>query len=136
VLFVSEQGSSMPFAGKWSLYDTGIRASAFARWPGIIKPGSVSDALLQYVDVVPTLLEMAGVDSTKVDTGCPDANGARGFDGRSFLPVLRGETNRQRDFVFAQHTTVSDSSSPIRSARRATPATSSSATLRRRIFTG
>lgn len=106
VLFVSEQGSSMPYAGKWSLYDNGIRAAAFARWPGRIKAGANSDAMIQYVDVPPTFLEMAGADPAKIDTGCPDANGKRGFDGRSFLAVLRGQTNQLREYIFAQHTTV------------------------------
>src|SRR5688572_18580346 len=36
VLFLSEQGSSFPYGGKWSLYDNGIRAAAFARLPGRI----------------------------------------------------------------------------------------------------
>lgn len=106
VLFVSEQGSSFPFGGKWSVYDNGIHASALVRWPGKVKPGSTSQALLQYVDVPPTFLEASGVDPTKVDVGCPDANGATGFDGRSFLTVLRGETDTFREHVFAQHTTL------------------------------
>ena len=106
VLFVSEQGSSFPYGGKWSLYDNGIRTSSFIRWPGKIKPGSTSDALMQYLDVPPTFLEMAGVDSTKVDTGCPDISGKRGFDGRSILPVLLGKTNQFRDYIFAEHTTI------------------------------
>ena len=41
-----------------------------------------------------------------MNTGCPDANGAWGFDGRSFLDVLAGETDHVRDAVFAQQTTV------------------------------
>lgn len=106
VLFVSEQGSSFPYGGKWSLYDTGIRAAAFARWPGHIAPGSASDALMQYVDVPPTVLAAVGVDPTAIDTGCPDADGKRGFDGRSFLDVAQGKVDRLRDAVFAQHTTV------------------------------
>ena len=106
VLFLSEQGSSFPYGGKWSLYDNGIRVASFARWPGRIKPGSASDALMQYVDVPPTFFEAAGADPTKIDTGCPDANGNRGFDGRSFLPVLLGKADKLRDYVFAQHTTV------------------------------
>jgi N-sulfoglucosamine sulfohydrolase len=106
VLFVSEQGSSFPYGGKWSLYENGIRIFAFARWPGRIKPGSSSDALMEYVDVPPTFLEAAGADPTKIDTGCPDANGQRSFDGRSFLGVLLGKTGKLRDYVFAQHTTV------------------------------
>jgi len=106
VLFVSEQGSSFPYGGKWSLYDNGIKIAAFARWPGRIKPGSSSDALMQYVDVPPTFLEAAGVGPTTTDTGCPDAQGKRGFDGMSFLGVLLGKTDHLRDYVFAQHTTV------------------------------
>ena len=102
-LFVSEQGSSVPH-GKWSCYDPGIRVAAIARWPGKIQPGSENAALVQYVDVVPTLIAAVGGDPTKIDTGCPDASGYRGFDGRSFLDALLGRTNRQRDYVFAQHT--------------------------------
>ena len=121
VFFFSEQGSSFPYGGKWSLYDTGIRVSAFARWPGRIKASSASDALMQYVDVAPTLVAAAGGDEAAIDTGCPDANGKRGFDGRSFLGVLRGELNGLRDYVFAQHTTVGINGYkepyPIRAAR-------------------
>ncbi len=106
VLFVSEQGSSFPYGGKWSVYDNGIHASAILRWPGKVKPGSSSSALMQYVDVTPTFLAAAGIDPTKIDVGCPDAHGATGFDGRSFLTVLLGETDTLRDYVFAQHTTI------------------------------
>jgi N-sulfoglucosamine sulfohydrolase len=106
VLFLSEQGSQFPFGGKWSLHDNGIRIAAFARWPARIKAGSVSSALVQYVDVPPTFIAAAGGDPAEIDTGCADAQGRRGFDGRSFLDVLLGQTNRHRDHVFAQHTTV------------------------------
>jgi uncharacterized sulfatase len=105
-MFVSEQGSSFPYGGKWSLYENGIRASAFVRWPGHVKPGSASDALMQYVDVPPTFLAAAGIDPGAIDTGCADARGDRGFDGRSFLAVLEGRSEQLRDYVFAQHTTV------------------------------
>jgi N-sulfoglucosamine sulfohydrolase len=71
VLFVSEQGNSVP-QGKWTCYDVGIRVAGIARWPGRIKPGSANAALVQYVDVLPTLLVVAGADPTKFDPGCPD----------------------------------------------------------------
>ena len=106
VLFVSEQGCSLPFGGKWSLYDTGIRSSAFIRWPGHIQAGSTTDALMQYIDVAPTFLDIAGADPTTIDTGSVDGNGDRGFDGRSFLPILKGEADHLRDYVFSQHTAV------------------------------
>lgn len=106
VLFVSEQGCSLPFGGKWSLYDTGVRTSAIVRYPPLVKPGTQTAALMQYVDVVPTFIDLAGGDPTSIDTGCPDADGKRGFDGRSFVSVLKGEATSLRDYVYAQHTTV------------------------------
>ncbi|MCA9269101.1 MAG: sulfatase, partial [Planctomycetales bacterium] len=106
VMWVSEQGNSFPYGGKWSVYDNGIRVATAVRWPGKIKPGSTSAALMEYVDVAPTFLAAAGVDPEKIDTGCPDADGRRGFDGRSFLDVLTGKSDALREVVFSQHTTV------------------------------
>jgi N-sulfoglucosamine sulfohydrolase len=107
VLLLTEQGAQMPGGGKWTLYDNGIRVSAFARWPDRIKPGASSEALMQYVDVAPTFIAAAGGDPLKIDTGCPNAGGGgRGFDGRSFLDVLAGRQARLREYVFAQDTAV------------------------------
>lgn len=91
VLWLSEQGSQLPF-GKWTCYDTGIHAAAVLRWPGIVRPRSESDALLSYVDVVPTFVELAG-------------GAAVGLDGKSFAPLLLGETDRHNDVVFSVNTT-------------------------------
>lgn len=106
VVFLSEQGSAFPFGGKWSLSDNGIRASTLVRWPGKVKPGTKCDALVQYIDLVPTFLEIAGIDPTTVDVGCPDAHGNTGFDGQSFLKLLTGKEETFREYIFAQHTTV------------------------------
>jgi uncharacterized sulfatase len=103
-LFFSEQGSGVPHA-KWTLYNPGIRVAAIARWPARIKAGGDNPALVQYVDILPTLIEAAGGDPAKADPGCPDTAGDRGFDGRSFLALLLGQSTRHRDHVFAQHTT-------------------------------
>ncbi len=61
-LFLSEQGSGFRHC-KWTLYDTGIRAAAIARWPGKIDALATSDALIQYTDILPTLIEAAGRSS-------------------------------------------------------------------------
>ena len=106
VIFVSEQGSSFPYGGKWSVYDTGIRAASIARWPNRIEAGTTSAALLSYVDIPATFLAAAGIDPAGADTGCPDANGSRAMDGRSFLEVLTGQQKNLRNVIFAQHTTV------------------------------
>ena len=92
ILFLSEQGAQFPHA-KWTLYDAGIRSDGIAKVPGVTKAGSTSDALLSYVDVLPTFIELAGGDTA-------DAS----FDGRSFLPVLRGETDTHHDVVYAMQT--------------------------------
>ncbi len=99
VLFLSEQGAGLPHA-KWTLYDHGIRATAIARWPGKVKPGTTSRALISYVDVLPTLIEIAG--------GKPP----RRLDGRSFLGVLTGESTRHHDAVFAIQTSRGISNGP------------------------
>ncbi len=93
-LFIAttEQGSSLPFA-KWTLYDAGLHTGLIARWPGKIEPGSVCDALVEYSDIVPTFVEAAG--------GQPAAI----LDGKSLLPLLSGETNKLKDYVFSQMTT-------------------------------
>ena len=91
VMFLSEQGTSQPRA-KWNLYDRGIQSACLVRWPGVIQPGSVSDAMVEYVDVVPTFLDIAGASPT------PE------LDGRSFLPVLLGKTSEHKKYIFSEHT--------------------------------
>jgi N-sulfoglucosamine sulfohydrolase len=92
VIVLSEQGNSFPFA-KWTCYDAGLASACIARWPGKVKPASVSDALIEYVDVVPTFLEAAGVARPEI------------LDGRSFLPVLTGAATTHKTQVFGLQTT-------------------------------
>ena len=92
VMVSSEQGNSMPFA-KWTLYDSGLQTAMIARWPGKIEAGKVSDAMIEYVDVLPTMIAAAG--------GAPDPV----LEGKSFLPVLQGETDQHKDHVYGIMTT-------------------------------
>ena len=104
VIFTSEQGSAF-YGGKWTCYDRGLKTAFIVKWPGLIKRGSKSDALIQYVDLVPTLVEIAGGNSTQVDTGRKGApGGGNGFDGKSFLEVLRGERREHNSYVYGIHT--------------------------------
>lgn len=86
----SDQGAQWPF-GKWCLYDDGIRTTMMAVWPGHIAPGSRSQAMVSLIDVLPTLLEVAG------------GQAPAGLDARSFAPVFEGQTNHFRDLIFATH---------------------------------
>ena len=123
MIFTSEQGSQFPSGGKWTCYDTGLKTAFIVRWPKRIKPASNTKAMTQYVDVVPTLIEAAGGNPKALKTGCPDAKGYEGFDGKSFLSVLNGKTDRLRQFVFGAHTTLGIINGspcyPIRSVRSA-----------------
>jgi len=122
-LYTSEQGAQMPH-GKWTCYDVGLHVGLVVRWPGRVKPGSVAQAMVQYVDVAPTLVEAAGGEPTKIDTGRPDAHGDRGFDGRSFLGVLLGRTDKHQEAVYGVHTTrgiiAGSECYPVRSVRTET----------------
>jgi uncharacterized sulfatase len=92
VMVVSEQGSGFPFA-KWTCFELGLTSGMIARWPGTIAAGSQSNALVEYVDVTPTFLDAAGLETS--DT----------MDGRSFLPVLTGESAEHKKYTFGLQTT-------------------------------
>ena len=120
VIFTSEQGSQFPF-GKWTCYDLGLKTGFIVRWPGKVDPGTRNDAMTQYVDLVPTLLEAVGGSPGHVNTGITDSEGHTGFDGRSFLDVLLGRKQEHRDYVYGIQTTRGIYSGsvcyPIRSVR-------------------
>ena len=92
VIYTSDQGAQFPF-GKWTCYDVGLRVPFIVRWPGRIEGGATSDAMIHFVDVLPTLIELAG--------GSPPDD----LDGKSFADVLRGKADRHRDVVFGVQTT-------------------------------
>ena len=66
---------------KNEVHDGGIRSPFFFRWPAEIEPGNRNDRIAAHIDVMPTLLEAAGVTFPNDHP----------FDGRSILPLLKGE---------------------------------------------
>ena len=104
IMLATEQGNSMPFS-KWTLYDQGLQSGFIVRWPGKVKPGTRNPAMLEYIDFLPTLIDIAGGDPGKINTGSKDGLGNMGFDGMSFKQVLTGEKTHLRDYVFAEETT-------------------------------
>lgn len=88
--FTSDHGAQWPF-GKWNLYDAGIHVPLIVAWPGVVKPGARTDAMASWIDVLPTMIDAGG-------GSLPEK-----LDGRSFLPVLRGEKAQLRDRIFATH---------------------------------
>ena len=92
VMVVSEQGNSFPFA-KWTCYGNGLQSGMIVRWPGHVKPATRSNALIEYVDILPTFVEVAG--------GTPD----RKLEGKSLLPVLSGQTDVHKSYAYGIMTT-------------------------------
>lgn len=90
-VFTADQGPQWPF-GKWGLYDAGIQTPLLVRWPGRVRPGATTSALVSLVDLLPTFVEAAG-------GGAPEET-----DGRSLLPLLLGQATAHREVVFASHT--------------------------------
>jgi uncharacterized sulfatase len=103
VLFTSEQGSQFPGC-KWTNWDTGLHTALIARWPNVIAAGQRTDALVQYADILPTLMEAAQADTA--DTS---------FDGSSFLNVLKGTASTHRQYVYGIHNNLPEGPAyPIR----------------------
>jgi arylsulfatase A-like enzyme len=92
-IFLGEQGPQFP-GGKWNLWDYGQKSSMIVRWPGVIKPGTVSEAIVQYEDITPTLCAIAGGKA-------PD-----NLDGKNFLPVMLGKSKENRMYAYGIHNNI------------------------------
>jgi arylsulfatase A-like enzyme len=73
--------------GKASIYEGGVRVPLIVRWPGRVRPGSESDAIVGCVDVFPTVLDLTGVPRPA----------AQPCDGISWRPVLEERGGLDRD---------------------------------------
>lgn len=91
VLYSTDHGTQWPF-GKWNLYDTGTRVPMVVRWNGHVKAGSRTDAMVSWVDVLPTLVQLAGGKTPK------------GIDGISFSSLFGvGTGTAGRKEIFTTH---------------------------------
>jgi arylsulfatase A-like enzyme len=82
VLYLSDNGFSMGEHGlidKRHAYEESIRIPMISWGPGVVPQGVRRDEVVRNIDIAPTILDLAGVEPTTV------------VDGRSMLPVLRGE---------------------------------------------
>ena len=93
VIFLVDNGPNSqryvgPFRGmKATVHEGGIRSPLFVRWPARLTAGTVSDRISAHIDLLPTIVDAAGVDlpaEAKVD-------------GRSLLPLLEGKQTEWPD---------------------------------------
>ncbi len=86
VIYSSDQGFYLGEHGwydKRFIYEESLRTPMIVRWPGVARPGSEEQRMIQNLDVAPTLLEMAG------------APVPGNMQGHSLVPLMRGESPEQ-----------------------------------------
>ncbi len=99
VIVLTEQGNAFPFA-KWTCYDIGLGSGMIVRWPGSVAAGSHSDALVEYIDILPTFFDAAGLTIPE------------GLDGRSFKHVLTNKSDTHKNYAFGLQTSTGINQGP------------------------
>ncbi|MCG8309255.1 MAG: sulfatase [Cytophagales bacterium] len=102
VFIIGDNGRCMP-RGKQFLYDGGIQVPIIARWPGKIKTGTVSDAMVMTIDITKTILDVAG------------ARSAHPLHGKN---LLEHEIN-DRKYIFAARDKMDSTHDAMRAIRSA-----------------
>lgn len=97
IVFLSDHGMSFPFS-KATVYRNGTWSPVVLKWPGM-PAAAVHEEFVSSVDVMPTILDVLGVTHPA------------GMDGRSWLTLLQGEKQPDRDFVITHVNTVSSGKS-------------------------
>ncbi len=101
VIFMSDNGGALysnitknyPLrGGKGMFYEGGTRVPMFVRWPGVVKPGTVSNERVAGWDIYPTLLSIAGVKG--------DANHNKNLDGVDLSPLFKNANAKLPDRSF------------------------------------
>lgn len=89
IMFLGDNGTAN--RGKGQMTERGVRVPLIVRGPEVKFPGTVNHGVVDLSDILPTVAELAGAK-------LPDE---LEIDGKSFAPLLRGETESVRDWVFS-----------------------------------
>ena len=93
VIFWSDHGDFTGDHGrihKTAFYEGALRVPLLVSWPGHVAPGVASDAMVENIDVFPTILDAAGLEPS---VRCP---------ARSLMPVLTGSARAHREVVLSE----------------------------------
>lgn len=88
VFFTGDNGTGR--GGKGTVTELGVRVPMIVSGPGV-RRGQVSDTLIDFSDMLPTLAELCGAKIPADDT----------IDGHSFVPALHGEKGSPREWIFS-----------------------------------
>lgn len=101
VFFWGDHGRGLPRAKRW-VYDSGTLVPLIVRWPGQIKPGTVTDRLVSLMDLGPTAMSLAGLNAPAY------------MQGQAFLGP---HTKPPREYVFMARDRMDETYDIIRSVR-------------------
>lgn len=106
VMFLSDHGMPLPFA-KTNVWKNSTKTPWIVRWPNVVKPGSVdAKHIVTGIDLCPTILSAVGLDALE------------GTDGKSFLQILKGESDSTRTHAFTHINRIASKKSyPMRSVQ-------------------
>src|SRR5690606_24979248 len=93
VIFLGEQGPQFP-GGKWGLYDYGQKSGMIVRWPEKVKAKIETDAIVQYEDITPTLVDMS------------EGKAISDLDGKTFKKVLTHTEKTLRGVAYGIHNVI------------------------------
>jgi N-sulfoglucosamine sulfohydrolase len=102
IICTTDHGLAFPGA-KATLYDRGIGVMLIMRGPGF-QGGRVFGGMVSHLDIYPTICELAGIEEPAY------------LQGTSLMPLVRGETAKLNDVLFAEMT-YHAAYEPLRSAR-------------------
>ncbi len=108
-VFSWPDGGTTQFRGeKNDNWEGGYRVPLLLKWPGTIKPGSISNEIISHLDWIPTFLAAVGQDDIKAKLKSGTRIGGKKYkvhlDGYNFLPYFRGEAEqgpRKEIFYFS-----------------------------------
>jgi len=91
IIFMSDNGSPFPRC-KTRVYDSGMKTPLIVFWPrGLKGKGVKSESLISSIDIAPTILDLAGIDTPP------------GYQGKSFASVLENPSHEINKMVFSEH---------------------------------
>ncbi len=94
VIYLGDHGAQVT-RGKVTCYESGLKVPFIVRWPHRGKPEQKKAELISSVDILPTVLEVTGIDAPK------------GLAGKSLVPLLEGQKVTWRKYLFAERTSDS-----------------------------
>ena len=107
IVYFGDHGADL-LRGKRTSYEGGVRIPLIVHWPGGAKPGQVREELVSTLDLMPTLLAVAGAE--------PVAK----LPGRSLLPLLQDKAAPWRRYLCTEyHTHSAHNFYPQRTVRNA-----------------